>query len=177
MQWLKYSNQTLGIGVFGLCMGGLLSLAEGAASRSLTRCEIGLGIGLLVGALFGALGGAAGTYAYDRIAVDVPRMEMYPGIISDSVAWGVAGLGVGAAVALTSWRLHLVFPCTAAAMLGGVLLGILHGPLSAIVFPMVNSDTIVPDTSEDRILGLGMGAILIGALVAWGGQRSKPART
>lgn len=177
LQWLKYSNQTIGIGVFGLCMGGMLSLAEGAASRSFARSAIGLLLGLVLGAFFGGLGGMAGTYAFDWISVDVPRFQMYPSVISDAVAWGIAGLGVGAAVALTSLRLHLVPRCTAAAMLAGVLLGLLHGPISALVFPMVNSETIVPDTSADRIFGMAMGAVLLGLLVAWSGRRSEPLAT
>lgn len=124
----------------------LCSAAARTYRRGITQLIIGVLVGVTASGLSGFVGSIAGENLQARLH-DIPISTLSVGaktICVHITAWCLTGMGLCGSLAFVTRRLNCLVKYVGAGAIGGVLAGVLYSPLAAILFPINDSDRLVP---------------------------------
>lgn len=163
-----YQNTALSVAILGGVAGGFLGFAAGLRRRTLTASTGGMVGGALLGAAFGAAGGLLELYvAYRLWPMDFE--QTFKTMAAHSIAFLAIGAGIGLAAGLAARRVGASLGVVLAAAL---IAGLVYPGLAAAVFPVPNTDAVVPRTFGPLLLWTVMPLGLMGLALG----RTKAAR-
>lgn len=154
------------VGAFGLLFGGIYSawddIAGGVWSRVPASGGIGLGIGLVGGLISGGIAQAlyseivesilANVNSYDDLADAYSSVQFY---FARGVAWGLFGLGVGAAAAAAKRSMRK--------LVNGLIGGAVGGTLGGLFFHWIGQQ--IESGALGRLLGMAFVGLAIGVAI------------
>lgn len=167
-------NNTANYAIVGAAIAALVGLAQGVRQRSLLRMALGFAAGLLVGAIAGA-GAAYGVTLLIRQPAAASIAASVKSAMGQVICWGLVGFACGLSVSAGTRRPARVLHLSAAGSIGGLLGAALYGVLAPLLFPLSNTDLLVPGTSASRLLWIGVAAASIGLMLARSRARSPQA--
>jgi hypothetical protein len=162
-------NMALILTSVGALVGGAMAFGEGLSRRSIVRASIGPCFAAVVGAGYAVLGGWLGGLAMAgctaRLGAAGAEAELPRTILVQAVIMATMGAGIGLAFGIVRGRSgDLVM-----AMCGGVLAGVLAASLypfsAACLLPRASTELLVPLGALNRLLWIGLIAVLVGAAV------------
>ncbi|MBW3596185.1 MAG: hypothetical protein KY475_02800 [Planctomycetes bacterium] len=161
----KQANYRLHLTFVGGAVAGLLGLGAGIAQRSPARAGLCLLLGAGLGAGLGLLAGLAAVEVETRL-LTAKSGEPTRAMLVHAAVWLLVGLAVGTAcgVATKSWR--GVFNSIGAACLAGILSALLFYVVASIAFPLERSDLPTPTGMGNRLLWVGLAAVLMAIALA-----------
>jgi hypothetical protein len=163
-----YQNTALSVAILGGVAGAFLGLAAGLRRRTFRASTGGMVGGVLLGAAFGAAGGLLELYvAYWLWPMDFERT--FKTMATHSIAFLAIGAGIGLAAGLTARRVGASLGVILAASL---IAGLVYPGLAAAMFPIANTDAVVPRTFGPLLLWTVMPLALMGLALG----RTKVAR-
>lgn len=165
-----YLNAMLTFGLFGLATAGTFGLTEGLMRRSAKITVVGILGGGIVGALAGVAAGVAAQFVRLQLAMR-PLDDGYKALAIHAIAWIVVGAGLGIAVGMLAGRRAVLFRTGAAGAVAGLVAAVLYSPLAAVLFPLQNSELLLPAGSLNRLLWVSLAGALIGLAVGRAGKR------
>ncbi len=154
----SYQNTVLSVAILGGVAGAALGLAVGLRSRTVTATAGGLIGGAILGAAFGAAGGFVELFAAYRLwEFDFART--FKTMMAHSAAFLISGVGIGLAAGLATRRVrHSLGVVLAAAFIAGLV----YPGLAAAVFPISNTDAVVPGELGPLLMWTVMPVALMG---------------
>lgn len=155
-----YTNTTLSLALFGLAAGAFLGIAAGM-TREAAGAVIGLFCGASAGAAFGALGGAAEVYVYRLWGYRTD--PLFRAMAGQAIAFFLAGSGIGLGAGLPVRRALRIAAAAAAA---GLLAGVIYPGLAAALFPISDTNSLVPEGTGPLLLWTLLPAGLMGLTAA-----------
>lgn len=165
-----YRNTALSVAILGGVAGGVLGLAAGLRRKTAAAAAGGLIGGVVLGAAFGGLGGLTELFAAYRLwPLDIERT--FKTMAAHSTAFLIAGVGIGLGAGLAARRVrHSLGVVLAAALVAGLV----YPGLAAFLFPVANTDLVVPDAFGPLLLWTVMPLALMGLAL---GRTRAPGRT
>lgn len=159
----KFETRAGDVGVvlalFGLGVGVAFGLGVGIARRSIASGLVGM---LLLGAV-GASAGYGAGFASEWIFEDIHSRQMASSNMKTSVVhgvgFGIIGLALGLCFPHDSLRTRLLRALCGA--LGGVVAGLIFVRACGAVFPLANTNFVVPKGAYPRLLWFEVGAVFI----------------
>lgn len=159
-----------------------MALCEAISRRSILFAVVAVLTAAVLGGAGGDAGGCCGQMLDQHVMVhklqELPLLEglgeSSSTIVVQGACWGLAGLGIGLGLAVTSFRdLRTVIRAAVGGTLGGLIAGLIFPLLTALlglIVPLPDFGGIVPDTATHRLLWLEIAAISI-AMGIGGGVR------
>lgn len=135
----NYRNTALSVAILGGVAGGLFGLAAGL-TRGMFVATAGFVGGTLLGILFGGMAGTVELFAAYRIwpiGID----SSYKAMATHSIAYLIVGAAVGVAAGLAARRVRASLGVVLAA---AVIAGLIYPGVAAHLFPVENTDAVVP---------------------------------
>jgi hypothetical protein len=167
-------NTALGIGLFGLCVGALLGLAEGIARKSAGVGMLGLLMGGIVGLAFGVGGGLAGAFTRFALQDGTELNKTFQTIATHAVIWGVVGTGMGLAATVVAREPRRMRRAACASVAAGLIAAFLYSPLAAIWFPAFRSELPIPEGYWNRLFFAALASGLMGLAIGRARTASLP---
>lgn len=183
MQIKEMCNSTLALGIFGALLGLTIGVAEGLLAQSPSRIIMVGVVGIVGGCTLGAAAGFVGVHftRYCEYASYVDSKEadkitmwfkstspLMRNLMIQASSLGLMGLGVG--MIAVFWKTPLA---RVQGIFGGALAGVLgalfYVLLTATIYPVANTSTVLPEEGVSRLMWLGCSTGLIGLVL--GGMR------
>lgn len=167
----NFQRGALVFGIFGAATGMLFALAEGLSRRSIRRTLTGAAAGLVVGMLFGAMGGLAGVAVYLQFDNHVKSINWM--IATHATNWGIAGIGIGFALGVSTSSLRVAGRSAVAALGAGVVAAFLYPLIAGYFFPVEETDKIIPSGNWNRLVWIMLTSVLMALMIATAGPRGR----
>jgi hypothetical protein len=135
----SYQNTALSVAILGGVAGGLFGLAAGLP-RGMFVATAGLFGGTLLGSLFGGMAGTVELFtAYQIWPIGVD--SSYKAMATHSIAYLIVGVAIGIVAGLAVRRVRASLGVVLAA---AVIAGLVYPGVAAHLFPIENTDAVVP---------------------------------
>ena len=173
-------NAILFLGILGAVVGGSLAVGEGVLRRSGRIVLTAVLIGTAVAAVFGGLAGLNGHMAFDFHRPIEGLSPLAKTIRTQAAMLATFGLGIGMAVGMVSGRGRIALTCIVGGLLAGVLAGIVYPMLTAICFPGLATESVVPSQAIGRVVWIavltGLAGLIIPGVTRQRKSRPRPRR-
>ncbi len=135
-------NATVGMGILGLLMAGLLGAGEAAARRFERRALIGLAVGTVLGTVVGCMGGLLGQTLVEQLRLTRSLVPITQTTLAQICTLGMLGLGVGTAAGAARGSRRRLLTFAGAGAASGILAGLLFPVACASVLYGVETEGI-----------------------------------
>ncbi len=169
-----FRNAILFVGIFGAVVGGGLAVGEGVAQRSRRIVLKAALAGTAVAAVFGCLAALTGHVAFDYHYPIEGLSPLAKTIRTQAAMLATLGAGIGLAVGIFSGGRRIGFTCVVGGLLAGVLAGMVYPMVTAVCFPGIATELVVPYGTVDRFLWIGVMTGLAGVIIPGVGRRRPP---
>jgi hypothetical protein len=167
-------NAILFLGILGAVVGGGLAVGEGVARRSGRLILTAVLAGTAVAALFGCLAGLIGHMAFDFHRPIEGLSPLAKTIRTQAILSATLGLGLGLAVGMISRRGRIALTCLVGGLLAGVLAGIVYPMLTAICFPGLATESVVPSQTIGRLVWIAVLTGFAGLVIPGVARQRRP---
>jgi len=165
---LDRNNAIVILAVVAGLIAAALAAGEAALRRSWALIVVALVVSGLVAAALGSWAGWAGHALFEYLRPRRELSELARTAMVQTLMLGLLGCSVGVGVAaVVGRRVRGRLSCFIAGLLGGVLAGMLY-PVAASVVGLITpviTDTLIPARAGERLLWIGLTALILGLLL------------
>jgi hypothetical protein len=156
--------------VAGLLLGLTLGLVE-AVSRRFERSVVPLIVCVLFGGGLGAVAGFAAQSFQNAWRLSTSLEPLTRAVIVQGVFWGIIGAAVGVGLAAFARSAKGGAFVILQAVLGGLLFVVVYVPLTMFLFPLDDSECVVPYTLGNQACWSLLACTALGAIIGLAAKR------